>query len=76
MIATVIENLAAFRYPADKLQILLLLEADDEATIAAARAVDAPETLRIIEVPPADPRTKPKACNFGLHFATGDIVTI
>ncbi|WUI33701.1 glycosyltransferase [Nocardia sp. NBC_00416] len=76
VIATVIENLAALRYPADKLQILLLLEADDDATIAAARAVDAPESLRIIEVPPADPRTKPKACNFGLHFATGDIVTI
>jgi len=27
-------------------------------------------------VPPAEPRTKPKACNYGLHFATGDIVTI
>ncbi|WP_280424755.1 glycosyltransferase [Nocardia carnea] len=76
VIATVIDNLAALRYPADKLQILLLLEADDDATIAAARAVAAPESLRIVEVPPADPRTKPKACNFGLHFATGDIVTI
>ncbi|MGI5218336.1 glycosyltransferase [Nocardia sp. CA-290969] len=76
VIGTVIENLAAFRYPAGKLQILLLLEADDDATIAAARAVDAPATLHIVEVPPAEPRTKPKACNFGLHFATGDLVTI
>lgn len=76
VIGTVIENLAAFRYPAHKMQILLLLEADDEPTIAAARAATAPESLQIIEVPPAEPRTKPKACNFGLHFATGDIVTI
>ena len=27
-------------------------------------------------MPPAHPRTKPKACNYGLAFATGDIVTI
>jgi cellulose synthase/poly-beta-1,6-N-acetylglucosamine synthase-like glycosyltransferase len=27
-------------------------------------------------VPPAEPRTKPKACNYGLYFATGDVVTI
>ena len=27
-------------------------------------------------VPPADPRTKPKACNYGLQFATGEIITI
>ena len=34
------------------------------------------ETVTILLVPPAEPRTKPKACNYGLHFATGDIVTI
>ncbi|MEU4840798.1 glycosyltransferase [Nocardia testacea] len=76
VIATVIANLAAFHYPADKMEILLLLEADDEETLGAARAAAAPPSLRIIEVPPAQPRTKPKACNFGLHFATGDLVTI
>ncbi len=31
---------------------------------------------RIVLVPPAEPRTKPKACNYGLQFATGEIVTI
>lgn len=76
VIATVIANMAEFRYPADKLQVLLLLEADDDATLTAARDVDAPDWVSIVEVPPAPPRTKPKACNFGLHFATGEIVTI
>lgn len=63
-------------YPIDRLQVLLLLEEDDEPTIAAARAVEAAGRVTVVLTPPAQPRTKPKACNYGLHFATGDIVTI
>ena len=68
--------MAALDYPRDKLQVLLLLEADDDVTIAAAEAVPENEVITVLLVPPADPRTKPKACNYGLHFATGEIVTI
>lgn len=71
--------LAAMRrleYPAEKMQVLLLLEADDDVTIAAARDYEESEIVTIVLVPPAEPRTKPKACNYGLEFATGDIVTI
>lgn len=63
-------------YPADKVQVLLLLEADDEITIAAAENYRDSEIITIVLVPPAEPRTKPKACNYGLFLATGDIVTI
>jgi cellulose synthase/poly-beta-1,6-N-acetylglucosamine synthase-like glycosyltransferase len=34
------------------------------------------EAVSVLLVPAAEPRTKPKACNYGLHFATGEIVTI
>ena len=68
--------MAALEYPTDKLQILLLLEADDEVTINAARRCADSASITIVLVPPAEPRTKPKACNYGLEFATGDIVTI
>ncbi|MGE2736441.1 glycosyltransferase [Mycolicibacterium vaccae] len=68
--------MAALEYPVDKLQVLLLLEADDDVTIAAAEDCAKSESITIVLVPPADPRTKPKACNYGLHFATGDLVTI
>ena len=34
------------------------------------------QPITIVLVPPAEPRTKPKACNFGLQAATGDLVTI
>ncbi len=63
-------------YPADKVEILLLLEEDDAVTIAAAGECENSETVTIVLVPPGEPRTKPKACNYGLQFATGEIVTI
>ena len=68
--------MARLNYPKDKLQVLLLLEADDGVTIEAARRCEESDSITILLVPPAEPRTKPKACNYGLHFATGDIVTI
>ncbi|MCX5042042.1 glycosyltransferase [Aldersonia sp. NBC_00410] len=81
VVHNLVRGMAALDYPRDKLQILLLLEGDDEVTISAMRdsAVANSELgdfVTTLLVPPADPRTKPKACNFGLHYATGEIVTI
>ena len=74
--ADLLAAMGSVEYPADKIQVLLLLEADAEVTIEAAADYQDSQTISIVLVPPADPRTKPKACNYGLHFATGDIVTI
>ncbi|WP_051111466.1 glycosyltransferase [Mycobacterium sp. 141] len=76
VVADLIGAMDALEYPRDKLQVLLLLEADDQVTIDAAEACGEFDAITILLVPPAEPRTKPKACNYGLHFATGDIVTI
>ncbi|BDX34136.1 N-acetylglucosaminyltransferase [Mycobacterium antarcticum] len=76
VVGDLIGAMARLHYPPDKLQVLLLLEADDDVTIAAARACGDSDIIQIVLVPPAEPRTKPKACNYGLHFTTGDIVTI
>ncbi|MGE2726868.1 glycosyltransferase [Mycolicibacterium pulveris] len=76
VVGDLIGSMAALEYPRDKLQVLLLLEADDAVTINAAKACEQSDAITILLVPPAEPRTKPKACNYGLHFATGDIVTI
>lgn len=76
VVGDLIAAVESIEYPRDKLQVLLLLEEDDEPTIVAARAVEASGIVTVVLTPPADPRTKPKACNYGLHFATGDIVTI
>ncbi|CRK52201.1 Glycosyl transferase family 2 [Rhodococcus sp. RD6.2] len=78
VIGQLLRSLSGLDYPRDKLQILLLLEEDDDITITAANeaGVGVGELVTVLLVPAADPRTKPKACNYGLHFATGDIITI
>lgn len=76
VVGDLIAAVESIDYPRDKLQVLLLLEEDDDVTITAARNVAAHGMVTIVLVPPADPRTKPKACNYGLHFSTGEIITI
>ena len=76
VVGDLIAAMTALEYPRDKLQVLLLLEADDVVTIEAAGGCGESEVITTVLVPPAEPRTKPKACNYGLHFATGEIITI
>lgn len=76
VIGDLIGAMDAIDYPADKLEVLLLLEADDEVTIDAAEAAGLGAVCTILRIPPAQPRTKPKACNYALHYATGEIITI
>lgn len=71
-----IKALLQLDYPRSKLDIKLVLEADDRATFAAVRAANPPSCFDVIQVPPSQPRTKPKACNYALRFARGEYVTI
>lgn len=68
--------LARLDYPADRLDVQLLLEADDADTRAVAEACALPAGVRITLVPPSQPRTKPKACNVGLARARGEFLVI
>lgn len=65
-------------YPKDKLQILLLLEEDDRESIQHIQeyARKLPRFFKIVIVPDSLPKTKPKACNYGLLQATGEFVVI
>ncbi|MGZ8363300.1 MAG: glycosyltransferase family 2 protein [Caulobacteraceae bacterium] len=76
IVPQLIGNLCALEYPANRLQILLLLEADDAETLAAVREADPPGQFREVIVPPGHPRTKPRACNVGLQLATGELLVI
>jgi cellulose synthase/poly-beta-1,6-N-acetylglucosamine synthase-like glycosyltransferase len=68
--------LARLRYPPERLDVILLLEADDDVTAEALRDADLPPWMRAITVPPGHPRTKPRALNYALNFARGEIVGI
>jgi cellulose synthase/poly-beta-1,6-N-acetylglucosamine synthase-like glycosyltransferase len=66
------DALGRLHYPGELLQVLLLLEADDEETIAAA----VQHGVAYLVVPEGGPKNKPNALNFGLAQATGDYTVI
>lgn len=71
-----VEAIQALDYPKDKLQVLLLLEQDDTATIRAAKNMGLPPYISVLVVPHSLPKTKPKAMNYGLGFAKGEYVVV
>jgi cellulose synthase/poly-beta-1,6-N-acetylglucosamine synthase-like glycosyltransferase len=75
-LALLAQAMDAIDYPRDKLDIKLLLEGDDNETIAEARRLKLERTFDLVLIPPSEPRTKPKACNHGLYLARGDLIVI
>ncbi|MFH1021871.1 MAG: glycosyltransferase family 2 protein [Planctomycetota bacterium] len=75
-VADLVKTLSRLEYPPGKLDVKLLLEADDDETAAAAAALDKPAWLDIVTVPAGVPRTKPRACNDGLARARGEFLVI
>ena len=71
-----VARLARIDYPADRLQGLLILEAHDHPTIAAAQAATRPPWLDVFVAPPGRPQTKPRALNCALPHATGQLLTV
>ncbi|WP_374250836.1 glycosyltransferase [Xanthobacter sp.] len=68
--------LSALDYPPEKLDIKLVVEADDHATRAAIAALELPPHMAEVVIAPVGPRTKPKALEAALPFARGSIVAI
>jgi cellulose synthase/poly-beta-1,6-N-acetylglucosamine synthase-like glycosyltransferase/glycosyltransferase involved in cell wall biosynthesis len=71
-----LEAIQKLDYPKDKLDVMLLLEEDDKDTIATIQSMYLPSYVRIVVVPDSQPKTKPKACNYGLAFARGEYLVI
>jgi cellulose synthase/poly-beta-1,6-N-acetylglucosamine synthase-like glycosyltransferase len=63
-------------WPRGKLEIKLVCEADDEATLAALRAHRLQSFVEVVEVPPSVPRTKPKALSYALPMTSGEFLVI
>ena len=66
-----VASIQALDYPKDRLQVLLLLEEEDTETIEKVKSFNLPYYFETIVVPHSLPKTKPKACNYGLQFAKG-----
>lgn len=76
VVPTLIAAISRLDYPAWRLDVKLLVEADDPSTIAAIETQRLPSHFEVIPVPPGAPRTKPKALNYALAFARGDVIAI
>lgn len=63
-------------WPKEKLDVLLLLEEDDKDTLGSVQSLNLPQNFRVLVVPNSAPKTKPKACNYGLAFAKGEYVVV
>ena len=74
VVRSLAKNLGEMNYPADRFEILLLLEESDDVTAEAL--VDIPGNLLSVDVPASDPQTKPKACNWALNVSRGEFVVI
>lgn len=76
VVGQLVERLSHIDYPPERLQALLVLEAHDHQTIAAALAAPRPDWLDVMVTPPGAPRTKPRALNCALAHATGELLTV
>jgi cellulose synthase/poly-beta-1,6-N-acetylglucosamine synthase-like glycosyltransferase len=63
-------------YPAEKLDVKFVLEADDDETRRALLELDLGPPFEIIIAPPLGPRTKPKALNVALPLARGTFTVV
>lgn len=75
MVPALISALRALDYPSEKLQVILILEEADRETLEAVGRVPF-ANFHTLTVPEGKPRTKPRACNYALHFATGEYLVI
>lgn len=76
VVPDLVAALDALDYPRDRLEIFLILESVDAETRAAVAATPLPPHMIPVIVPDGSPRTKPRALNYALRRATGDLVVI
>jgi len=76
ILGRLVNSISDIDYPQDLLDVKLLIEADDSKTLLALEKIKLPKFFEVIKVPVSYPRTKPKACNYGLQFAKGIYITV
>ncbi len=68
--------LERLRYPRSRLRILLLVEDDDAGTREALALRRLPASVTVLVVPPGEPRTKPRACNYALDTLADGLAVV
>ncbi len=76
VVPDLVASLRRLDYPLHALQVILLVEGDDHETVNAALAAATTPEIEVVVVPPAAPRTKPKALNAGLALTRGEYLVV
>ncbi len=76
VIPQLIAHIDNIDYPKFKLDVRLLLEEDDQESYEVIKSMNLPPYYTTVIVPHSLPKTKPKACNYGLIRARGEYVVI
>lgn len=71
-----LDSIEKLNWPKSKLDVILLLEEDDEETVREISRQKLPAYVRVLVTPDSQPKTKPKACNYGLSSAKGEYLVI
>ena len=71
-----VRRLARLDYPAELLDVILAVEAEDHITLDALATAELPPWMRIVVVPEGQVKTKPRALNHAFDHARGAIIGV
>lgn len=71
-----VRRLARLDYPAELLDVILAVEAEDNVTLDALATAELPPWMRVVIVPEGQVKTKPRALNHALDHARGAIIGV
>ena len=71
-----VRRLDKLDYPRERLDIVLVVEADDYMTRDALAGADLPPWMRVVVVPDGQIKTKPRALNFAMDHCRGSIIGV
>lgn len=71
-----VRRLARLDYPAELLDVILAVEAEDTVTLDALARAELPPWMRVVIVPEGHVKTKPRALNHALDHARGAIIGV
>lgn len=68
--------LSKIKWPRSQLEMFLICEEKDVATITAIERLNLPHYMSLAICPTGTPQTKPRALNYALQFCSGDYLVI
>lgn len=71
-----LQRLSRLTWPRNLLDVLLIVEENDTETRDALRAARLPRWMRVVPVPDAPLKTKPRALNYAMLFARGTLIGV